>query len=355
MVRAGVASGLVQYLQENGVETGAFLEASGLHRDDISDPMAKVPLRSLALLFAAATRGTGDYDLPVRFAQAATAGVTGLVGHLAANAPTIREFLRSISEYAPLVVTGPEVGFTEKGGFGTFWWSTPADFDASLKHCHLFTIASIVARVRAAAGPGWVPIAVDVEHRRPEMTDAVLEVFGPKVRYDQDTTRIVFDAATLSRSMPGARPDLFAIFCNHANLLMREQSAEPDLVSQVTAIIGRRLSDTSISLATVARETRMSQRALQRRLELAGSSFEKLLDETRCVVADRMLRETDRPLSDIAFALGYSSQSTFTRAARRWFSLTPRAYRQRHRGIAPLAPPPAASRRPQTRSDYASS
>ena len=70
---------------------------------------------------------------------------------------------------------------------------------------------------------------------------------------------------------------------------------------------------------------------MQRGLDRVGLSFERMLDDTRFTFAERLLRETDRPLIQVAYEVGYGSQSTFTRAMRRWLDASPRAYRQRFR------------------------
>jgi PAS domain S-box-containing protein len=67
------------------------------------------------------------------------------------------------------------------------------------------------------------------------------------------------------------------------------------------------------------------------RLERSGTSFERLLNATRAHIAEHLLRDTDRSLTEIAFDLGFSDPSAFTRAARRWFNMPPRVYRQMQR------------------------
>ncbi|MEE4278779.1 MAG: helix-turn-helix domain-containing protein [Halieaceae bacterium] len=44
-------------------------------------------------------------------------------------------------------------------------------------------------------------------------------------------------------------------------------------------------------------------------------------------LARRLLRESDYSLAEIAFLTGFSEQSAFTRAFKRWAGQTPRSYR----------------------------
>ena len=72
-----------------------------------------------------------------------------------------------------------------------------------------------------------------------------------------------------------------------------------------------------------------SERTLHRRLAAEGTSFQRLLDDTRRELAQHYLGQRNLSLADIAYLLGFSDQSSFFRAARRWFGSSPRDYRIR--------------------------
>ena len=72
-----------------------------------------------------------------------------------------------------------------------------------------------------------------------------------------------------------------------------------------------------------------SERTLQRRLAAEETSFQRLLDDTRRELAQHYLGQRNLSLADIAYLLGFSDQSSFFRASRRWFGSSPRHYRVR--------------------------
>jgi AraC-like DNA-binding protein len=61
-----------------------------------------------------------------------------------------------------------------------------------------------------------------------------------------------------------------------------------------------------------------------------GYSYQTLVDESRRQLAERLLRKTDFSLAEVAFMTGFSEQSAFTRAFRRWAGQTPRSFRLHH-------------------------
>jgi AraC-like DNA-binding protein len=73
-----------------------------------------------------------------------------------------------------------------------------------------------------------------------------------------------------------------------------------------------------------------SVRTLQRELGKEGKTYSGVVDEIRENAAISMLKAGERDLRNIARILGYSEQSAFTRAFRRWTGITPGRYRDDH-------------------------
>ena len=71
-----------------------------------------------------------------------------------------------------------------------------------------------------------------------------------------------------------------------------------------------------------------STRTLHRRLKDRGISYRNLLDEVRLELARTQLRDTDIPVEELTFELGYSGANNFIRAFKRMSGTTPEAFRQ---------------------------
>ena len=81
------------------------------------------------------------------------------------------------------------------------------------------------------------------------------------------------------------------------------------------------------TLSFIASELGIGSRTLQRRLSENGHSFQSVVDMARKDLAEKLLSETEYSLAEIAFLTGFSEQSGFTRAFKRWAGKTPRSYR----------------------------
>jgi len=73
---------------------------------------------------------------------------------------------------------------------------------------------------------------------------------------------------------------------------------------------------------------RMTPRVLYRRLAAQGLNFRELRESALQQLAEQHLRDGRLSLADVALLLGYSEQSAFTRAFKRWTGHTPTQWRE---------------------------
>ncbi|GAB7205195.1 hypothetical protein OS31_21120 [Dickeya oryzae] len=88
------------------------------------------------------------------------------------------------------------------------------------------------------------------------------------------------------------------------------------------------LSQGEPSLDEVAESIGLSSWSLQRRLKDEGITFTQLVEKVRCEMATHYLQQRQLSISEMAFLLGYSEVSAFSRAFRRWFGISPRQWRK---------------------------
>ena len=78
----------------------------------------------------------------------------------------------------------------------------------------------------------------------------------------------------------------------------------------------------------------VSSRTLQRRLQDAESSFQKVLEEARHRLARHYLNNSVLELNEAAYLLGYEDANSFVRAFRTWEGTPPARWREMQRARA---------------------
>jgi AraC-like DNA-binding protein len=148
------------------------------------------------------------------------------------------------------------------------------------------------------------------------------------LRFNAPVNALLFAHTDVTLPLPTAHPELAEmherIASEHLQRLDPAQTCH-----RVRAVIIRHLPDGEPRRPKIAAILGMSERTLQRRLAAEGISFQRLLDDTRHELAQHYLSQRNLSLADTAYMLGFSDQSSFFRAVRRWFGVSPRHYRIR--------------------------
>jgi AraC-like DNA-binding protein len=79
----------------------------------------------------------------------------------------------------------------------------------------------------------------------------------------------------------------------------------------------------------LARRLHLSTRSLHRHLKDEGASLQGLKDEVRRERAIELLCRTERPVKQVAHAVGFVDEKAFARAFKAWTGETPRELRRR--------------------------
>ncbi|ENV09131.1 hypothetical protein F966_01778 [Acinetobacter higginsii] len=101
-----------------------------------------------------------------------------------------------------------------------------------------------------------------------------------------------------------------------------------DFIGRVNIQISNILSEGEPYLIKVAKKMRLTPRVLSKRIRSEGEEFKLLVKQKRHEKALFLLKNENVSLSDIAYTLGYTEHSAFTRAFRGWTGCSPCQFRK---------------------------
>ena len=101
--------------------------------------------------------------------------------------------------------------------------------------------------------------------------------------------------------------------------------AEDDaLLKRVMKFIEENISDADIGVGDLAAAAAVSRSGLQRKLkQTMGITPQELLSEARIKRACQLLQETDKPVSEIAYACGFNDPKYFSKCFKQSTGKTP--------------------------------
>lgn len=103
------------------------------------------------------------------------------------------------------------------------------------------------------------------------------------------------------------------------------------LRDKLTSFLAANYHREELDADTTCREAAIPRQKLPEIVREMNSTFKELLNDMRLGEASRLLRETENPVSEIAFAVGYGSIPHFNRVFRERFGCAPLAYQASNR------------------------
>lgn len=254
----------------------------------------------------------------------------GPVALLMLHAPTVEIACDHLKRFLHLRAIGVRVNVGIDRGAARFDFELQTPYGSDGDYLHDLSMASFVSFMKLACGSKWRPDAVSLARARPEQDEPWRELFGPMVSYGHATSSALFPAHWLAHPVISANAEIEQAMKDC--VLRLEEQHQGDAVAQIRRVLPTMLPTGGFTIERVAELFGMHRRTLHRRLASQGLTFEKLLDEARFDIAQRALRYTAQPVSEVAAMLGYRDVSAFSRAFRRWTGQVPSAWRQQRAG-----------------------
>lgn len=330
MVRASGLRGYEALMRKLGADPVAMLRRYRIPPEALQDDDALLPLRSAVHLFEASASATQCPDFGLRLAEEQDISVLGPIAIAMQNAPTMASAIETISRY--LFVHSPGMSLTVHPRSSLVRNAVELRFElqvpgqSSLRQTMDVCLADVHRMVQLLAGNRGGLLAVALPHVPLAPLSVYRRFFGAPVYIEQQYGGLHISRATFEQNLEGVNHALRKIAVDYLTLNF-------GLPGQAVAVrvrhaLQRTLGTSQGSKSEVAALLSMHPRTLQRHLTVENTSFETLRETVQKEMALRYLRETRIPLSQLAGLLGYSEQSVFTRACRRWFGQTPSAVRR---------------------------
>lgn len=114
-----------------------------------------------------------------------------------------------------------------------------------------------------------------------------------------------------------------------AEKYLRSLYEQDNIAGQLKRMLVELMAAGEANADTACRALLLSRRTLQRRLRAEKTSFKKVLQEVRAILAVNYLSDKRLNGLEVAMLLGYSSISSFTTAFKSWYDMPPAEYRQK--------------------------
>jgi AraC-like DNA-binding protein len=320
---------LTDHLAARGHDLAPVLAEMGVTAEALADVDGRIPRRAFLRAFEQAAALTGDPDLGLHVGESVRPAHFGVLGYLMMACESMRQAAECHRRWHALIADGERVEYRREGDVSLQRAYFPEGEPEPPAVAVACAAASTVAFVRWLTGPEDGLLRVELPYPEPADRREHDRVFRCELVFDAPRIQYTRDAHLVRRPLSQADAALRRQMEERAERLAAAREHVDALVRDVRGLVARLLSEGLPDLEHAAKLLELSPRVLTRRLAEQDTSYSKIVDETRHQLALGYIADASLSLLDIAYLLGFSEQSAFQRAFKRWTDLTPGEFRRR--------------------------
>ena len=324
---ASMTNILRDLLEEYGCDPEPLFDRLGVDIRATRLPGARISYETYAQLWVEAAKLVGDPCFVVKSAEHYHPSYMHALGYAWMASSTLREAFGRMERYTRMISDVAMVVCTDEGsGFSV-------ELKSRLESAHLEItmiagLAVILSMCRANFGQSLTPTLVHLTYKAPDCAERNFAYFNQVVSFEKKRNRIAFTREDIDKPL------------SSSNVLLAEVSDQvieeylvrlnkDDIAGRAKSLIVDMLPSGSVTIGKIAESLNMSIRSLQREFARKDKTFGKILAETRLNLAQGYLKDPNKRLEEIAFMLGFSEYSTFSRFIKKHTQQSPVIFREK--------------------------
>lgn len=326
-VYAPLIGHLWRTLQSYGVEPGLAIEAAH-YRPGIGSQLSKrISFKDWESSVARGVALVNDPAMGIRSARYIHPSHLGALGHAWMASSTLRDALRRLVRFRQLFNEQVELQVHELPDriSVTYLMKDLSSCADQLSDAHM---AGLLNLCRLNFGSDLKPVAVSLTRSEPPDPAPWLDFFGTAVRFGQAENSIAISAKDADTHLTDSDSELLAVY---EAIIQRHflKLGRNNILNRTRLHIMEQLPSGRVTEDDVARQLNITKRTLHRKLKEQNESFRSLLVQVKKDLSARYLQNRDYSITEIAFLLGYTDTSAFSRAFKTWFGCAPTQARDR--------------------------
>lgn len=315
---------LVNYLSAQGIARTQLLNAINMSEEQLRQSGQLIATPVYDTLFKLGEAQLHNPMLGFEFGQHIEPDRWGVLGYIAYTASSLAEALGSQRKYQSLAGNLGTPTTEPQGEQLLLRWipSYPCSH-----HTAEEILTGWVALARKLAIEPTPVDAVYFSHHCQGEQNKYQQYFNCELQFGHDFNGILINKAVLDIPLGKSNREIHLRLCEHAEQQI-SKLVEQLPIETITQFISNQLPLGVPDIADAASSLHMSVRTLQRKLAEHELSFSGLVDSIRQDLAVRYLTDTDTKIIYISQMLGFSEQSAFQRAFKRWTGQTPKQFRE---------------------------
>ena len=302
-----------------------LLARAGVESSSWHDPLQRIPVEVVSRIYEVVFDLTGDPCFGLEVSKHFRLSMLHALGHSLMASRSLRDFCTRFSRSLRLVSQGAQMNLIETEDAARLLVSdiatvVPAESED--------VVCGVLVRTMKELTDGrFQPRRIELRRSAPAGVAKQHETFyGCPVVFERHDVSIIFDRTLLDVPLALGNEELAQLNDRVVQTYLARFD-RADFENRVRSLVIEALPSGRVTKTSVALRLGVSARTLQARLGERGSSFVGLVNATRRTLACAYLDDPSTSIGEVAYLVGFSDTSNFTRAFRRWTGLSPSGHR----------------------------
>ncbi|WP_299494397.1 AraC family transcriptional regulator [uncultured Shewanella sp.] len=295
-------------------------------RQDLMGVEKRVPLAFERQLWALGSKSPRLSNIGFAVGTQINRNAQGVLSHLLSVADDLREALYLYKKYIVLMNQCEKIDVVEYGWGIRILYLTDYDYEFTQVSTER-SLSAMVTWAKYLTQNKLTLRKASFKHNNVANLPDYLTIFGDKVCFNQKETFLDISNSVASLKIKSANAYIKNMLVKRIEQEMKVLYIDASLRDKVILIIRQYLHSQTCSSDFVAHKLNMSRQTLHRKLTKEGLNFKIILSEVRQEKVIGYLLNKSHSVESIGSMLGFKDASSFYRAFKSWFNMTPKMYR----------------------------
>ncbi len=318
---------LLEYLYGQGVTQRQLHSLLRLNPLAHLSDQGRVPLRMFEMTLDAGSTLLHDPCLGARAGTHCSRSPWGMVNYLGMSAANTRQAVESMQRFSRLLIDQGDMVLSEIDSktICLSWQLAPRQ-QVSRQLVEFF-FANWYRVNKPLLEKGCDFREVHFSHPDDGNAQELARLFEAPVHFSRKINAVHFSKAFLDQPTRYPHPTIHKSLEQAALIELSNLHFEDRIIKEVRDCIVNQLAEGVPRLEEVSAQLGIAPRTLQRRLNNTETSYKSLVDEARKERSLGLISRSELGLLEISAELGFSDQSAFQKAFKRWYGQAPGRYR----------------------------
>ena len=325
-MRAGALYGVNVLLKQFNLNVETTFKKVGLSSSLLDNKETAIEYGKFLELINVCAESSGRNDFGALLTEHQDIKILGALGLAMTEAPTLRVAVEDLIGFLHVHMSGLKISLTEENNLALLSFQVTLPFAPDYRQQIDLAIGIGVRFIRRFFATVWAPQGVYVEYEKDAASQTLAKLCQSPIVFGQEMNCFTFRADILDVKRDTANEELHRILRDY--LQMRTEKMTSDFVILVHERIITSLQNGLCSIDHISNSMGMNRRTFQRRLDSKGLKFKIILEQTRMDLAQRYLRISNIPITQISDMLCYADLAGFSRSFHRYFGKAPSIWRR---------------------------